>query len=234
MSAEHTTERKEKFQRTYRLRIIRHGQKDEEGNLSSKGQNETQRFAQELINNDNFLIYSSDIQRSKDTASILRTVSNSEQISITKLLSEEPYTDERISELSLDGGLWLLMDEPTEQLPSMSAFAGKMAKFIEDMENNLSKETKAIDIIAVSHVPPIMAFVGMVIADSQGEQEINEDIKNRLHSLFDGGFPSPLEGFEINKHNNKRILQVKDKSFEVTDELLESLILKNSVEPYVD
>lgn len=73
--------------------------------------------------------------------------------------------------------------------------AGKIAKFtLEMLENkDINKNTQ---IIAISHVPPIMAFLGHVLASLEGKNLIDEGIKTKLFESFDG-FVKPLEGFDI-------------------------------------
>jgi broad specificity phosphatase PhoE len=222
MNVEIKTERKENPQKGTNIRIIRHGHKDKSGKLSPEGQEKTRKLAEDLKSlDDNLLLYSSDIQRSQDTANIIGSICSNRvnQTEVSVLLSEKPYTDERISELGLDGGKWLLSNESTRGMPSIGAFAGKLAKFIQEID----EEENDRDILAISHVPPIMAFLGFVIADSEGKNEIDSEIKEELHEIFDGGFPKPLEGFEINKTDDTRTLAVKGNTFNLSDELLDNL-----------
>lgn len=136
-------------------------------------------------------IFTSDIQRSIDTGKIIGKKYGITKMVVDPILSEYPYTDERIEELGLSGGKWLLLEEASKLL------ARKIAKFILDkLENNDTIQNHK-QIVAVSHIPPIMAFLGYALAHTKGKFSIDEEIKSELFESFGGGFVKPLEGFEI-------------------------------------
>lgn len=121
---------------------------------------------------------------------------------IDPILSEHPYTDKRIEELGLSGGKWLLVEGANRLL------AGKIAKFTLDRLDN-KKSGKNSQIIAISHVPPIMAFLGYVLANSKGKDFIDQETQFELFKSYGGkltddgrsiepAFVNYLEGFKIN------------------------------------
>jgi len=232
MAVETSAEEKEIPQRTINIKLIRHGPKDESGLLSSEAQELIQQFASSLpIPQTGYLFYSSDIQRSISTADIVRSsLAIHLPVKVDELLSEAPLTDEKISELGLDGGRWLLLNLLTDKLPSIEAFAGKTALFIKNLKNDLFDKKEGSNIIAVSHVPPIMAFLGFVVADSVSKNEIDLSVKDRIHTIFDGGFPKPLEGFDVNMVGENMTLSVRGFVFKVSEDLLNRLIERYNTE----
>jgi len=88
--------------------------------------------------------------------------------------------------------------------PSTKAIAGKIAKFILDMKkvNDRVKLERQLRIIGVSHVPPLMCFLGHVFAFEEGKDFIDEEVKDRLQSYFESGFVKPLEGFNVTISEN--------------------------------
>ncbi len=181
--------------------FIRHSSKGFDGNLTSEGIIKARNFGAALvINTESVAIYTSDIQRAKDTGKeILGQLNTTSKPRVRSVLSEFPYTDEKIEELGLGGGKWLLLKDGNENLPSTKFMAGKIAKFLFDNQAAFTKldKNQNAKIIAVSHIPPMMCFLGQVMALQAGKDLIDEGIKTKLMSKFEHGFFKPLEGFQV-------------------------------------
>ena len=178
------------------IRFLRHSAKGPDGNLNESGVAEAEVFKLPLEAYPNVEIYTSDIQRSIDTGKIIGKRFGITEPFILPILSEHPYTDEKIEELGLSGGKWLLVESAGKLL------AGKIAKFTLNAIGKSKSNDKA-QIIAISHVPPIMAFLGYALAFSEGKSSIDEEVKTKLLEAF-GGFVKPLAGFEITYDANNK------------------------------
>ncbi|MEK7553137.1 MAG: histidine phosphatase family protein [Patescibacteria group bacterium] len=171
------------------ITFLRHSSKGPDGNLSKEGIIKASELDIRINSNSNVEIYTSDIQRSVDTGTIIGKKLRILQPKISPILSEHPYTDEKIEELGLSGGKWLLVENANRLL------AGKLAKFTLDQLTS-KKSIHDSQIIAISHVPPIMAFLGHILVYSEKKNSIDEEIKTKLFESFDG-FVKPLKGFDI-------------------------------------
>lgn len=173
-----------------KITFLRHSIKGPDGNLTEDGKKKAEAFTYALDENGSVEIFTSDIQRSMDTGRIIAETNGiTKPIVVAPILSEYPYTDEKIEELGLSGGKWLMVEEAGKLL------ADKVAKFTLDKIED-SKVGIKTQIVAISHVPPIMAFLGYVLAYSEGKTSIDEEVKSKLLDSF-GGFVKPMEGFEI-------------------------------------
>ena len=178
------------------ITYLRHSIKGPDGNLSEEGITKASDLDIHIRSNSNVKIYTSDIQRSIDTGKIIGRKFKISDPTIAPILSEFPYTDEKIEELGLSGGKWLLVESASKLL------AAKIAKFTLDILESKTPN-KNDHVIAISHVPPIMAFLGHVLAHSAGKRTIDEEIKAKLFESFDG-FVKPPEGFEIIYDQNSK------------------------------
>jgi len=178
------------------IRFLRHSTKGPDGNLSGKGIAEAKAYKFPAGAYSIVQIYTSNIQRSIDTGKIVGEKFGITEPFIVPILSEHPYTDEKIEELGLSGGKWLLVENASKLL------AGKIAKFISNAIEDVRSNNKT-QIIAISHVPPIMSFLGYTLAYTKGRTAIDEEIKSELFKSF-GGFVKPLEGFEIIYDTNSK------------------------------
>jgi broad specificity phosphatase PhoE len=190
----------------FSVNFIRHSSKGPDGNLTPAGIAKAQDLGVALAtNSENIVIYTSNIQRAKNTGKeILSQLNTTIKPRVRSILSEFPYTDEKIEELGLGGGKWLLLKDGNEHLPSTKFMAGKIAKFLLDNQAVFTKldKNQNAKIIAVSHIPPMMCFIGHIIAEQEGKDFIDEDIKEKLMSKFESGFFKPLEGFEVMFNNS--------------------------------
>src|SRR3989344_3715233 len=171
------------------ITFLRHSTKGPKGNLSEEGRKKAEGFEMATELNSIIEIYASDIQRSIETAKILSGRLRIAEPVIAPILSEHPYTDEKIEELGLSGGKWLLVEKASRFL------AGKIAIFTVDQLKSKKLNEKR-QIIAISHVPPIMSFLGHVLAYAKNKSSIDEEIKSELFGFFEG-FVKPLEGFKM-------------------------------------
>lgn len=186
--------------RQFSILIIRHSFKGPNGNLNKKGITKARAVSIANSVGSKFKIFTSDIQRSIDTGRII-----GEKLAITKtttnsVLSELPFSDEHLDELGLSGGKWLLQSKITRLL------AKKIARFTLDQIENPDRKSQ---IIAISHVPPIMAFLGHVLAYRKGKKSIDQEVQTELFESFGGkfdkpAFVKPLEGFELTFDNNNK------------------------------
>lgn len=195
-----------------RLVFVRHASKDVNGLLSEEGRLEAADFWNKFFSGEvpeivNF--YHSDILRSKETVEMMLSafVHNVGEVRQMDDLSEEPYSDENISKLGLDGGKWLQGDFIHSDLPSSKLLAGRLARIICDFFDNFSSSNIDIDElnIFVSHVPPLMLFARWVLEKELGLDLVaNEEILIKM-----GGFTKVLHGFEILVRKNKEAMEVK-------------------------
>lgn len=211
--------------------LIRHSIKGQDGELTPDGVLLAENYGKTLTTGyrDCIKIYTSDIQRSIDTGHIIYDqLETPFKPRIKNILSEFPYTDEKIEELNLNGGRWLLHNEDDELLPSTRFMAGKIASFILETGEIISKHktVENLNVVAISHVPPLMCFLGYAIAFNHSKDFIDEDIKEELLTLFRGSFIKPLQGFEVifSPSSNEYTILVSGKSFKIPLSFLESLI----------
>jgi len=191
--------------RNLSIHFIRHAHKDSTGMLSQEGILAASNFAFNPKYASNPLIVTSNIQRAEDTGTIIaNNFHENISVKVTPLLSEAPYTDEKISELELNGGKWLLINKEGGKLPSTKVMAGKIAYFILEQLTNHS-DSKNEELIAVSHIPPMMCFIGYLLAFNDNVDFINESIRQKLQGYFESGFFTPLEGFLVNFDQNNRM-----------------------------
>jgi len=201
--------------------FLRHSTKGPDGNITEEGKEKAKNFTLQSDENESIEIFTSDIQRSIDTGTMISNTNKiTKPIVIDPILSEYPYTDEKIEELGLSGGKWLLIDEASKLL------ADKIAKFTLDaIENNtLGKKEQ---ILAISHVPPIMAFLGYLFAYVDGKNCIDEEVRSQLLESFNG-FVRPLEGFELTYYaNNEDFVQVAftNQSLQIPISVIKNLVI---------
>lgn len=181
-----------------RLIFIRHGSKNQDGELSLQGKKEAseyfQRFFKENIPPGGVKVYHSGIRRAEETAEIISNSLEENGYKIRKIsdLSEFPFTDEEITRLDIGNGKWLREEKPSEALPSTNVTVVRMANIVKhfiDLSKRLDTRSRQA-IICVSHVPPIMLFLKKAVGEKIHSGE--DDIVNKL-----GGFTKPLHGFEI-------------------------------------
>lgn len=183
-----------------RITFVRHSIKGMDGNLTPDGITLAEEYGNALVGGRNVKIYTSDIQRSIDTGQIIyKQLETPLKPRVSSILSEFPYTDEKIEELGLSGGKWMLLKEDSEFLPSTKFMAGRISSFVLDTRSVFikSKYHEDLNVIAVSHVPPLMCFLGHILALEQNKDFIDEDVRAELLSLLGGNFIRPLHGFEI-------------------------------------
>src|SRR3989344_9004154 len=164
---------------TLQIDIIRHAQKGSDGELTEEGKVNAFSFVSNLSGTERDVkIYTSDIKRAIDTGDLINTTSKSNYLPrVRDFLSESPYTDERLSELRLDGGKWLYLNEGTADLPDTKVVAGKLAKFILNIHRLRSriKDPNHFSIVGVTHVPTIMCFMSHLIAHDLGKSAIDAE-----------------------------------------------------------
>lgn len=175
------------------LTFLRHSHKGVDGNLDEMGIQMAKDFDISTFENSKVEVYSSGIWRSIETGKIIGGKLKISPIIIDPILSENPYTDEKIEKLGLSGGKWLLVDEANRLL------AAKIARFT---LGQIEARDRKSQIIAISHVPPIMAFLGYVLAFNKGKNSIDQETQTELFESFGGkfdkpAFVKPLEGFEL-------------------------------------
>ncbi len=186
------------------ITFLRHSFKDKDGNLTDEGIVKARALDFAIPDGFEIKIFTSDIGRSEHTGKLLGEKLGNLVPKIDPILSEFPYTDEHIEELGLSGLKWLSVNEATKLL------AAKIAKFTLEQIKNTNTNTQ---IIAISHVPPIMAFLGHTLAYTKGKLTIDEKIKSELFETFGGkfdkpAFVKPLEGFEIKYDGSENLTLV--------------------------
>lgn len=182
-----------------RIFFVRHSSKGSDGNLTPEGGIKAEKYGIALLlDNQHIKIYTSDIQRSIDTGNkIFSQLDTPFKPRTRAILSEFPYTDKKIEELGLSGGKWLLLKEGNGFLPSTKFMAGKIALFALSMYELSKRTNTGAEILAISHVPPMMCFLGHIIAAQNQKEFIDEDVRSKLMSKFESKFLKPLEGFTI-------------------------------------
>ena len=205
--------------------IIRHSTKGPDGELTISGREGAIKYGV-LISEEvkNVWIFTSDIQRCIDTGRLIaKGINKPCRRTVMSMLSEEPYTDERLERLGLSGGKWLLLGDEHDILPSTKYMAGKIASFILNSCETAKRYDEEIQILSISHVPTIMCFLGHILAESEGIASINNDIKQKLMGVFEGGFVKPLQGFSMRKLPNDYEITLVGKSIVVSNTYLSSL-----------
>lgn len=172
-----------------KIRIIRHSSKGADGNLDFDGISNAKAYPLALEDRTSLEIFSSDVTRCRDTAKLIGESVGIPEPTVTPILSEYPFTEEQIEGMNLSGGKWLLVE------PISSHLAGKVASFIIDRISSYNQRQNT-QIVAVSHVPPIMAFAGHTLAVTEAKSSIDSEIMAKLFEIF-GGFVKPLEGLDI-------------------------------------
>lgn len=182
-----------------RITFVRHSSKGSDGNLTPEGVTKAEEYGIALLpDSQHVKIYTSDIQRSIDTGNkIFSRLDTSFKPRVRVILSEFPYTDEKIKESGLSGGKWLLLEEGNEFLPSTKFMAGKIAFFAFSIHELSKRMNNRTEILAISHVPPMMCFLGHIMAAQDQKEFIDEDVRSKLMSKFENKFLNPLEGFTI-------------------------------------
>lgn len=185
------------------ITFIRHAKKGSDGQLTQEGIDKAREFETSHGRKQDLIIYTSNIQRAIDTGSLIaEAVGARHPKPPTELLSESPYTDEKIDLLGLSKGKWLQLTDESAGLPPTKYMAGKIASFVLEMGDNPAKH-----ILAVTHVPPIMCFLGYALAFHEGKNMIDDDIKEKTYALFGGKIPDPLHGFDISYLSNVSVAQ---------------------------
>jgi broad specificity phosphatase PhoE len=217
-------------QSVLQINFIRHGAKDNLGNLTMEGRGEAASYGQGLKSQGGRIkIYTSEIERAIDTGRIISEFGGlSAKQRISSLLSEEPWTDEQINGLHLEGGRWLFQGEETRSM------AGKIALFIQAQRNGFDrmKTPGQIRIFAISHVPPLMCFMGQVLSEEQKKNHIDQGIADTLFSFYGGSlvepkFTPPLEGFEVRISRNTQGEEIIIACFPDGEHISQTSVLNN-------
>jgi broad specificity phosphatase PhoE len=205
--------------------FIRHSSKRSDGNLSDEGRKNASEIHLPSGKGVFTEVFTSNIQRSIDTGKIISEKFGILKLTVDPALSEFPYTDEKIEELGLGGGKWLLLKDGNEHLPSTKFMAGKVAKFLLNNQAAFMKldKNQNAKIIAVSHIPPMMCFLGHIMALQTGKDFIDESIKTKLMSKFENGFFKPLEGFQAVYSAGVYKVNFSEESFSVPISFLQDL-----------
>lgn len=234
----------EGFGRNIEIRafFLRHGAKYEEsGGLTQEGKQASGKFGEEfepISAGDKYLLkaYTSEIGRSKDTADeIVRNV-NTERKGYTRIKLELGKTEEediRLPNTTLNlpysEYVKLNRQEIKGKAESLS-FHGVAQRVADQIEHfiELSKRLKndsKVDLLNVSHLPWISAFVKEAIGqeiEKESDPARRQELENKIISL------DYLDGFELiikrDSDNVRLSLKIGSNEFELTHEAIHKIL----------
>lgn len=186
--------------------VLRHSVKGDDGELTDEGRRLAGEYWNDVFGGEipsgDGRVFHSEIDRSRETAEIISLGLSSPTLIEDSRLSENPYTDEAITEYGIGDGIWLLEDQPSSELPPTLMLASRMASVIMEVAGGLVNVPEGEEelVFCVSHVPPIMLFLKYALPDRWE----NEDV---LRSL--GGFTKVLHGFQVFFERKRDGVQVR-------------------------
>lgn len=238
------TKEQEPFGRNIEIQVyfLRHGAKYEEsGGLTEEGREASRKFGEEfeLSSKDEKYIlkaYSSEISRSKDTADAIIESINTEQKGHTRIrleLGKLEEEDIRLpnTTLNLPYSEYVKLNRQEikgkNQSLSFHGVAQRVADQIEHfikLSERLKSDSRA-DLINISHLPWISAFIKEVIGqeiEKEDDTEKKQELEDRVNQL---GY---LEGFKVvikrDGDNVRLSLKIGNNEFPITEEKIQKIL----------
>lgn len=224
-----------------RVRFLRHGPKDseswqltEEGVVASKEYGE---LFEPSASGKNYILkaYTSEIDRAQETAETIVENINTNRKGHTRIRLELGEKDEDVKmatdALNLPYSEYIKISRNEEQIGGKTISLHKLAQRVASQIENFIKLSKRLksdsraDLINITHLPWLSAFVKEVVGQKLEEENDQEKKKKIENKITDLGY---LDGFELvikrDSDNVSLSLQVGGNEFALTEEAIKGLL----------